>query len=181
MSGGKGFWPVIFLTLVVIVSIVALTLTDQVTRDKIACAKQEEVQQMLCALFPETQSFSYDETTGMYTAEADGETIGHAFMTEGRGYGGAIDILVGTKPDKKSLQGIKIISQQETPGLGAKISDAEFLDQFPGISADEVALTRNGGKIDAITGATISSTAVVNAVREVVTKELSDQNGEEQP
>ncbi len=181
MSGGKGFWPVIFLTLVVMVSIIALTLTDGITSNKIAQAKQDEVKEMLSTLFPDMQSFSYDETSNMYTAMADGEPIGQAFMTEGHGYGGTIDILVGMKPEGKLLQGIKIISQQETPGLGAKISNAGFLDQFSGITADEVALTRNGGKIDAITGATISSTAVVNAVRETVTKEFTDQNGEEQP
>jgi Na+-translocating ferredoxin:NAD+ oxidoreductase subunit G len=180
MSGEKGFWPVVFLTLVVIVAIVALTLTDAITKDKIACAKQDEVQQMLCALFPNMQSFSYDQGRRMYTVLAGGEAIGLAFIAEGKGYGGTIDILVGIKPDEESLQGIRIITQQETPGLGAKISSAEFLDQFSGIALEEVALTRNGGKIDAITGATISSRAVVNAVEEAIMKGLVDQNREEE-
>jgi len=175
MSKDKGFWPVIFLTLVVIVAIVALTLTNGITKDKIVQAKQDAVKEMLATLFPDMQSFDYDENTGLYTVIAGGEPIGHAFMAQGRGYGGAIDILIGVKPDNKSLQGIKIITQQETPGLGAKIINASFLDQFKGVSVDEVNLARNGGKIDAITGATISSSAVVEGVKEAITRELGSQ------
>lgn len=174
MSKDKGFWPVIFLTLVVIVAIVALTLTNGITKDKIVQAKQDAVKDMLATLFPNMQSFTYDEDSGLYTVLAGGETIGHAFMAQGRGYGGAIDILVGLKPDNKSLQGIKIITQQETPGLGAKIVNASFLDQFKGVPVDKVDLTRNGGKIDAITGATISSSAVVNGVKQAIIRELGD-------
>jgi len=108
----------------------------------------------------------------MYTILADKTTIGYAFTAEGRGYGGPIDILIGLKPDNKTLQGIRIISQQETPGLGAKIVEASFLDQFSGVSVDQVKLARNGGKIDAITGATISSTAVVKGVRNAIEQRL---------
>jgi electron transport complex protein RnfG len=76
------------------------------------------------------------------------------------------------KPDNESLQGIKIIAQQETPGLGAKIIDASFLDQFKGVAVDEVGLARDGGRIDAISGATISSSAVVEGVKDAIMKEL---------
>ncbi len=179
MSKDKGFWPVIFLTLVVIIAIVVLTLTNGITKDKIVQAKQEAVTEMLATLFPHMQSFKYDSDSGLYTVLANDEPIGHAFMAQGHGYGGAIDILVGVKPDNKSLQGIKIITQQETPGLGAKIINASFLDQFKGVPVNEVDLTRNGGKIDAITGATISSTAVVKGVKKAIMKELgSQQKGE---
>jgi electron transport complex protein RnfG len=179
MSKEKGFWPVIFLTLVVIVAIVALSVTDGITRDKIAQAKQDEVKVMLSTLFPDMQSFSYNSETNIYEVTADGKTIGYAFMAEGKGYGGTIDILVGMKPDNRSLEGIRIIAQQETPGLGAKISNPGFFDQFSGITVGEIALSRNGGKIDAITGATISSTAVVEAVKDAVTRQTAGHNGEE--
>ncbi|MEA3239112.1 MAG: RnfABCDGE type electron transport complex subunit G [Candidatus Bipolaricaulota bacterium] len=176
MSKKREFWPVIFLTLVVLISIVALTLTNGITKDKIAQAKQDAITEMLATLFPNMESFTYDEDGGLYTVLAAGEPIGHAFMAQGRGYGGKIDILIGLKPDDKSLQGIKIITQQETPGLGAKIINASFLDQFKGVDLDEVDLSRNGGKIDAITGATISSTAVVNGVKQAITEELGNQH-----
>ena len=176
MSKKREFWPVIFLTLVVVISIVALTLTNGITKDKIVQAKQEAVAEMLTTLFPDMELFTHDEDGGLYTVLAGGEPIGHAFMAHGRGYGGTIDILIGLKPDNKSLQGIKIITQQETPGLGAKIINTSFLDQFRGIGVDEVDLSRNGGKIDAITGATISSTAVVNGVKQAIIEELGNQH-----
>lgn len=175
MSKDKGFWPVIFLTLVVIVAMLALTVTDSITKDKIAEAKRRAIAEMLTTLFPDMQLFDYDEASGLYTIIADGEPIGHAFMARGRGYGGRIDILIGLRPDNKSLQGIKIITQQETPGLGTKIISASFLDQFTGVPVDEVDLARNGGKIDAITGATISSSAVVKGVKEAIMRELDDR------
>jgi len=175
MSKKREFWPVIFLTLVVVISIVALTLANGITKDKIVQAKQDAVAEMLATLFPKMESFTYDEDGGLYTVLSGGEPIGHAFMAQGRGYGGTIDILIGLKPDNKSLQGIKIITQQETPGLGAKIINTSFLDQFNGVGVNEVELSRNGGKIDAITGATISSTAVVNGVKQAIIKELVNQ------
>ena len=175
MSKKREFWPVIFLTLVVVISIISLTVVNAITKDKIVQAKREAVAEMLATLFPNMESFTYDEDSGMYSVLAGGEPIGHAFMAQGRGYGGTIDILIGLKPDNKSLQGIKIITQQETPGLGAKIINASFLDQFRGISVNEVDLSRNGGKIDAITGATISSTAVVEGVKKAIMKELGSQ------
>ena len=175
MSKKREFWPVIFLTLVVVISIVALTLANGITKDKIVQAKQDAVAEMLATLFPNMESFTYDENGGLYTVLSGGEPIGHAFMAQGRGYGGTIDILIGLKPDNKSLQGIKIITQQETPGLGAKIINTSFLDQFNGVGVNEVELSRNGGKIDAITGATISSTAVVNGVKQAIIKELVNQ------
>jgi electron transport complex protein RnfG len=177
MNERRDFWPVIFLTLVMIGSVGLLTLTDVITRDKIAQAKAEAIKEMLASLFPNMDSFRYDEASGVYTVLAGGEPIGHAFMAQGHGYGGPIDILVGIKPDNASLQGIKIISQQETPGLGAKITTPSFLKQFEGLPVEAIELSRNGGKVDAITGATISSTAVVRAVKEAVERFLR-QEGE---
>lgn len=168
-------YPVLFLTFVVLVSVVALTLTNSITRDKIALAKKKAVAEMLSTLFPDMDSFKYDKATGMYTIFSHGTIIGHAFTAQGHGYGGAIDILIGLRPDNHTLQGIRIISQQETPGLGAKIVEPSFLDQFKGISTDQIALARNGGKIDAITGATISSSAVVEGVRKAIEQKLGNQ------
>lgn len=173
-------YPVVFLTLVVLFSVIALMLINGVTEERIAANKREAIKQMLAALFPEMADFSYDETTGLYTlfdagavlidAETGESTIlpgspavGHAFMTDEGGYGGKIGILVGLETDR-SIRGVRIISHQETPGLGAKITGTDFLDQFAGLSVGESALRRDGGAIDAITGATISSRAVAEGV-----------------
>jgi electron transport complex protein RnfG len=173
-------YPIVFLTLVVLFSVVALTLIDSVTEERIAANKREAIKQMLAALFPEMADFTHDEESGLYslfdasavvTDEETGETsvvsgfqpIGYAFMTDGRGYGGKIGILVGVEVDR-AVRGIRIISHQETPGLGAKITSLDFLDQFAGLSPDALALRRDGGTVDAITGATISSRAVAEGV-----------------
>ena len=179
MSNKKSdFFPVVFLTLIVVISVAALTLTDVITKDKIALAKKEAIAEMLATLFPEMDDFTIDEESGLYTPLAEGEKLGRAFMATATGYGGAIDILIGLKPDA-TLCGIKIIWQQETPGLGAKIVEASFLSQFKGLSVNEVALSRDGGKIDAITSATISSAAVVKGVKEEILKKLETLNTEE--
>lgn len=178
MSNKKSdFLPVVFLTLIVVISVVALTLTDGITKDKIALAKKEAIAETLATLFPEMDDFALDEESGLYTPLAKGESLGYAFMTTATGYGGAIDILIGLKSDA-TLCGIKIISQQETPGLGAKIVESSFLAQFKGLSVDEVDLSANGGKVDAITGATISSAAVVAEVKEEILKKLATLNTE---
>ncbi len=171
------FFPVIFLTLIVVVSVVALTLTNGITKDKIAIAKKEAISETLATLFPEMEDFTLDEESGQYTPLTGGESLGHAFMATATGYGGTIDILIGLEPNA-TLRGIKIISQQETPGLGAKIIEGSFLSQFKGLSVNEVALSRDGGKIDAITGATISSSAVVKGVKEAILKKLETLNKE---
>ena len=175
-------YPIVFLTLVVLVSVVALTLVDTVTEERIAANKREAIKQMLASLFPEMADFLQDEESGLYSlfdasaVAIDEETeetyvlsgfppIGFAFMTNGRGYGGKIGILVGLEVDR-AVRGIRIISHQETPGLGAKITALDFLDQFAGLSTGELAIRRDGGAVDAITGATISSRAVADGVAE---------------
>ena len=151
-------YPVVFLTVVVLASVAALTLIDGITRDRIIDAQKAEVQEMLATLFPEMDAYEFDEASGIYTILAGG-AIGHAVMARATGYGGPIDILVGLEPNNR-LRGIRVISQQETPGLGAKIIDTSFLDQFVGLGPEELALSSAGGVVDAITGATISSSAV---------------------
>ncbi|MCK5827051.1 RnfABCDGE type electron transport complex subunit G [Candidatus Bipolaricaulota bacterium] len=170
-------YPIVFLTLVVFLSVVSLTLMDQMTREKILAAQQAEIQEMLSTLFPSLETFTYDEGSGQYTILKNSAAIGKARMLQAGGYGGAIDILVGIEPDGK-LRGIRIISQQETPGLGAKISEPAFLDKFVGVAVNELDLSRDGGSIDAITGATISSRAVVDALKETL-QNLVEEGGDE--
>jgi len=175
-----GSYPIIFLTLVVLLSVVALTVVDGVTAERIAANKREAIKQMLAALFPAMADFAYDEETGLYSLyderavtidEETGESsvdqsfpaVGYAFMTDGKGYGGKIGILVGLETNR-ALRGIRVISHQETPGLGAKITDTDFLDQFVGLVPAQLALARDGGAVDAITGATISSRAVAEGI-----------------
>ncbi len=162
-------FPVVFLTIVVCVSVIALSIINGITEDKIEEAKQEAIDKMLGEQFPEMDDSEYDDDIEVYTIFANGSVVGYAFMIEATGYGGPIEILVALKNttlegDDIILRGISIISHSETPGLGEKIVEASFLEQFEGIGVNDVRLTKDDGGIDAISGATISSSAVVEAV-----------------
>jgi electron transport complex protein RnfG len=92
---------------------------------------------------------------------------GKAIAVSPRGYSNTINLLVGIDARGKVI-GIKVLGQQETPGLGANIVKPEFLKQFIGKSARDPIEVKND--IDAITGATISSRAVCKGVREALEK-----------
>jgi len=158
----KGVFPVIFITILVFVSVALLTWTNNVTKDKIEYQKEQQIQSMLAEMFPNMSRYPFEDD--IYMIYSDGAKIGYAFLAVGRGYGGNIDILVGLK-DEVTIKGITIISQSETPGLGARVAQSSFTGKFAGLNIGDVALKRNGGQIDAITGSTISSRAVVDAVR----------------
>ena len=169
----KEVYPIIFLTIVVLLSMTLLTFTDNITNDLIEENKTEEIKAMLVVQFPEMEDYEFDDEIEVYFIKNNNETIGYAFMAIGTGYGGDIEILVGLDENETTIMDsenkiktISIISQTETPGLGTKITETDFLNQFEGIDVNEVELVRDGGEIDAITSATISSSAVVEIVKE---------------
>ncbi len=158
----KNAFPIILLTIVVAVCVTLLTYVDSLTRDKIEAQEEEKVQNMLSAMFPEMSRYEFKDD--IYTIYSNGDRLGYAFIAVGKGYGGDINILVGLE-DETTIKGITIVSHTETPGLGTRIAEPPFTNQFIGINIDDVALNRDGGQIDAITSSTISSSAVVDAIR----------------
>lgn len=105
----------------------------------------------------------------VFPAIKNGELTGVAFERFGTGYGGPVGVMVGISIDGSRVSGIGITTMKETPGLGARASEAEFRDQFQHHPTDSIALARNGGQIQAIAGATITSTATISAVNEAIT------------
>jgi electron transport complex protein RnfG len=103
------------------------------------------------------------------------------------GFGGKIKLLLGVELSGK-ITGLKVLEQKETPGLGAKIEEVEpticqkyknnsdevdvnqpwFCEQYKGLSIEQLSLSKDGGKIDAITASTVSSRAVTVAVEKVL-------------
>jgi electron transport complex protein RnfG len=90
---------------------------------------------------------------------------GEAVKVAPRGYGGPVEMLVGVNKEGK-VTGLKILNHRETPGLGANITKPGFLKQFIGKSMKDPIEPKKD--IDAITGATISSRAVCNGVRQAL-------------
>lgn len=94
--------------------------------------------------------------------------IGTAIETlTDKGFGGEVRLMVGLLPDL-TINKISVLAQSETPGLGAKMGD-EFKDQFAGKKVEsELKVVKDGGDVDAITAATISSRAFCDAVNRAV-------------
>lgn len=155
-------YPIFFLTFVVAISVILLMFINNITSPIVTIKQNEKIQTILGSIYPDMSRFEYEDE--IYTIYSDEEVIGYAFAASGSGYGGRINILVGIDSDFKIMD-ISILSQVETPGFGSKITESSFTDQFKGLSASDIALRAAGGKIDAITGATISSRALINIVR----------------
>ena len=95
------------------------------------------------------------------------------FTAEGRsgaGYGGDIVLMVGFKTDKKTVISYKVLEASETPGLGMKLKTPEFAGQFKGRDGSALKVKKDGGDIEAITSATITSRAVCEAIADARSK-----------
>lgn len=89
--------------------------------------------------------------------------------TFSKGYGGSIEVLTAFDIENNICKGIAIGEHKETPGIGAQITESSFRELFKGLSIEsKVALKKDGGVIDGISGATISSRAVCRAVAEAI-------------
>lgn len=113
----------------------------------------------------ERKSFPLDgRSVTVFPYKRDGKLLGVALESKGKGFGGDIGVMVGFSLANNSLLGIGITEMRETPGLGTKVAAPKFSGQFAGKPL-AVDLTSKGGTIDAISGATISSTGTVTAVQ----------------
>ena len=103
--------------------------------------------------------------------DAKGEVIGYAAKgKDTHGYGGDIELMVGFMPDEKTVVCYKVLAASETPGLGMKLKTPEFADQFSGKEASGLRVKKDGGEIEAITSATITSRAVCRAIEDAQSK-----------
>jgi electron transport complex protein RnfG len=113
----------------------------------------------------ERKSFTRDNRQIMvFPYKQGGRLVGVALEGRGRGFGGDIGVIVGFNMANDTLLGIGVTDMKETPGLGTKIAGAKFSNQFRGAPLT-VGLKAGGGVVDAVSGATISSTGAVTAVQ----------------
>lgn len=115
---------------------------------------------------PAADSFNKKAIDGIEYFEAvkGADVIGYCIMVDCKGYSGSIRAMVGI--DKKGvIQDVEILENSETPGFGTRINEAPFLGQFKGKNADTVSVGKN---IDAVTGATVSSKTVTDAINKTV-------------
>jgi electron transport complex protein RnfG len=160
---------VLSLFIVTFVATGLLSVTYSLTKTVIEQTHKTMFDEQLQQFFPGSDSVM--KVNEHYEVYEGINLVGYAVLTTAPGYSSDIELLVGVAKDG-TVTGVSVLRQQETPGLGAKVVEEAFIGQFRGRTLQELELTKYGGRIDAITSATISSTAVTSAVR-VTVEELS--------
>jgi electron transport complex protein RnfG len=106
--------------------------------------------------------------------DAAGAVAGYAVKgADSGGYGGDIELMVGLAPDRRTVVRYKTLAAAETPGLGMKLKDPSFSGQFSGKDGSALSVRKDGGDIDAITSATITSRAVCKAIADACARAAS--------
>lgn len=161
--------PVGILLAICIIIPLALSVTNKVTAKKIAELENENSKKNMQSLVS-ADDFEKCSDGGIeyYTAIKGGETAAYIFTESAKGYGGDVSVMTAVKPDG-TVAGVAILDVSgETPGLGQNAAKESFYSQYAGLKKG-VSLLKNGAKaenneVDAVTGATITSTAVTRAV-----------------
>ena len=163
------------LTIVAAVAAVVLTATYGVTQEELdrraAEAGGPDKQMLEMGIVPDATKFKLvDGGEICYEAYDGGDLIGYGAMAEVQGMQDILTLAVGVDSDFV-VTGVVVVSQKETPGIGDKVKkDEGFVAQFAGVGPDGLALSGDGGQIDAISGATISSGYVTAGVAEIIGK-----------
>jgi electron transport complex protein RnfG len=144
----------------------SLAVMNAVTKERIATAQQRQREAALREVFPDADEFKNVTPDKVWEASRNGQKVGQVFLAQTRGYSGPISLMFGTGLDG-AITGVRVLTHTETPGLGAKIAKPAFRDQFKDKRREQLALKKDDpakGRIDTITGATISSRAVMGAI-----------------
>jgi len=164
MKIGIQLQSIIVLTVVCLVWGGLLAVVYDITKESIERAENAEINAILSQIFLGGQ---FVKENDYFKCSENGRLVGYAMITTGKGYGGEIKVIVGIGLDNRVV-GVRVLSQSETIGVGSRITENWFLSQFNGKALEDLQLKKNGGTIDAITGATISSNAFTNAVHDGV-------------
>ncbi|MBQ6082801.1 MAG: RnfABCDGE type electron transport complex subunit G [Bacteroidales bacterium] len=117
-----------------------------------------------------TEAKVIEDLTYNLAYDANGDFIGAAVKTySNNGFGGKVELMVGILKNGY-INKVSVLAQAETPGLGANMTNEKWKSQFDGKNPKEFILkvTKDGGNVDAITAATISSRAVSEAIQKAV-------------
>lgn len=192
----------VILFAITLIAALALGFVYEITKEPIAAAQTQAKIDAYKEVFPEMSSTkeagaavlseaqalvsadaAYEGVTVdevLEACDASGSCIGYVMtLTSSKGYGGSITMAMGVKSDG-TMQGIQFLSISETAGLGMKAKDEEFRSQFRGAKVGQFSLTKKkiagDTEVDAISSATITSTAVTRMVNAGlrIAKEVQD-------
>ena len=166
------------LLVITVISGFALGFVNDLTIEPIAKAKLERKINALKLVLPKFNNNPVEEiklirldqakdSIEIYPAFLNSEFVGVAIVgSSEKGFSGLIKIMVGFEVDGK-IRNIAVLDQKETPGLGTKMKDVKYIQQYKNKNPElfNLKVTKDGGEVDALTGATISSRAFSEAVQ----------------
>ena len=184
-------WAV--LLIITLVAGLALGGTNALTKDPIAQQARIKAENARKAALPDAESFeelALNEGAAVdwvYAGLKDGSPVGYVAQKTVNGFGGKVEVIAGVDtvnaPDTFKIGGITVGGSDfsETAGLGARAKEPAFTDQFPG-KVYPISYIKAGGEatestVDALTSATITTTAVVNGVNDIVKYVKADVMG----
>lgn len=194
-------YPIIFMSVITAIFTFILAYLNYSTAERIEFLQDTELRKKILYVFdipvpsndPEeigtifNEYISEDDSTEppvFYTME-NGEITGYAIPASGAGLWGSIDAYVGVSSDFTEIIGLEFIKHDETPGLGGRISEPEFLEQFRGLDISEpreneyiIFNPAPGGNVDAITGATLTSKSVRDLLNIDIKSFVNERRGD---
>ncbi len=190
MNKKSVIYPVLFMTGLTALTVLILALLNQTTLARVQENQELELRRKILYVFDmyepgvtsdEEVSSTFEKNVEesedsqgrkVYTLVENQEPKAYAVPFDGPGLWGSINGYIGVDQDVKTVTGIDFINQNETPGLGGRISESPYKEQFRGVdisgSTDKYIINKpaEGGNIDAIAGATQTSTFVQNMLNE---------------
>lgn len=165
--------PAVMLFIIALICTALLAGTNMLTKDKIDEIAIQTENEAKSAVLSEATEFSDAKTVSVNGVEytffegcADGTVKGYVIPVTTKSYGGALSLMVGISADEAKITGVGITEINDTPGLGMKAKNNDFLTQFSEKTAGLTVVKNgaSGNEIQAITSATITSKAVTGAV-----------------
>ncbi len=156
-----------------------LAFVNSKTQPVISARKLLEEEQTRKALLPAATAFEMNKAAAdsnfVYYAAKDstGKVIGYAFIAEKGGYNSVVKSMVALDPEYKIIS-MKVIDQNETPGLGSNCTRDDFAPQFAKLGFEDLLVDKDGGPVKSLTGATITTRAITNSIREAMILLMND-------
>ncbi len=194
-------YPIIFMSIITALFTFVLAFMDYSTADQIAFLQETELREKILYIFnieadtedPEEidkifkDNIEVEEIDGQrhFALVENGETTAYAFPVGGSGLWGSVEGYVGISSDYSKLTGVEFTEHSETPGLGGRIDEEEFKVQFRDLDVSNVEgqdyiiyRPANGGNVDAITGATLTSKSVSDFLNKDIADFIKERKGE---
>ena len=168
----KAIWLVASLTAISAACAGVLAYIDDITREPIEKSKTANTLRAAADVMPSGVEKVEASGEGAFLGlDASGQVIGYAVQgADAGGYGGEVVLMVGFRADRKTVVAYKTLAASETPGLGMNLKSPDFAGQFADKDGTSLKVKKDGGEIEAITAATITSRAVCRAIASAAAK-----------